>query len=74
MQHDERKSSLVFRFEASKLRDPKPDAPLHASVLERFSAPAVLQCDEMKSYRPDALRDHVETKQYYGESPTTPLS
>ena len=45
--------------------------PLHASVLERFLAPAVLQYDEMKPYRPDALRDHVDTKQYYGESPTT---
>ena len=74
MQRDERKSSLVFRFEKSKIRDPKPDAPLHASVRERFLAPAVLQYDEMKPYRSDALRDHVETKQFYGERPLPPPS
>ena len=74
MQHDERKSSVIFGLGKEKIRDPKPDAPLHPKVLERFSAPAGLQYDEMRPYRPDAMRDHVETKWYYRDSPVPPAS
>ena len=73
MQHDERKSSWVFRIGKQKLRDPATDAPLHPSVLDRFRAPAVLQHDEKRPYRPEALRDHSLTKAYYS-APSTLLS
>jgi hypothetical protein len=61
MQHDECRSSLVFRLAKKTIRDPKPDAPLPTTVIERFLAVAVPQYDEMKRYRPDALRDHIAT-------------
>lgn len=42
-----------------------PDAPLHPSVLERFDARAVLQCEIKKPYRPGSLREHDKVKHYY---------
>ncbi len=40
MQHDECKGSSAFRFGRMKLRDPTHDAPLHPTVLERFTVRA----------------------------------
>jgi uncharacterized protein (DUF2235 family) len=41
-------------------------APLHASVLDRLSAPAVPQMGEVKPYRPEALGNHQATAPYFG--------
>ncbi len=63
-QHDERRSFL-FRLAGVSLRQIDPKAVLHPSVLDRFKAEAVLHYDEMKPYRPKALRGHEETSGYY---------
>ena len=68
MQHDECKSSLVFRLGKKVIRDPKPVSPLHPSVLERFAASAVLQYDELLPYRPEALRNHDGVRQFYDDA------
>jgi len=64
MQHDETKSS-IFRFASKINRKIAHDAILHESVSERFRLPAVLQYNLMLPYRPESLRDHDRTKQYY---------
>ena len=43
------------------------DATLHPSVYDRFGCSAVLQCGNLKPYRPNALRNHDKLKQYYDE-------
>jgi uncharacterized protein (DUF2235 family) len=48
-----------------KYRDIEHNAPLHASVLERFAAHAVLIYDVIAPYRPVPLREHDLVKQYY---------
>ena len=70
-QHDECRSGfsgiwgrLGFKWNV-KRRDIDHDAPLHPSVLERFAAPAVLDYDVIRPYRPEPLRNHDEVKQYY---------
>ena len=63
MQHDERKSSKIS-WKKGIRKIPK-DAPLHDSVKERFELPAVLQFDEIKSYRPESLRNHDTVKHLY---------
>lgn len=63
-QHDEAKGFL-FRFAPKLEREPKTDAPLHPSVIKRFEAPAVLQCDRFAPYLPEGLRKHVLTKGFY---------
>lgn len=42
-------------------------APLHPSVLDRFAVadPGVLHYDVTQRYRPEALRNHILTHQYY---------
>ena len=63
-QHDEARGFL-FRFARKLQREPKVDAPLHPSVIERFQARAVLQCDRFAPYLPEGLRKHALTKGYY---------
>jgi uncharacterized protein (DUF2235 family) len=58
MQHDETRS-LLFRLAGKSDRDPKPEAVLHPSVIERFNlVGGVLQYDVVAPYRPEALRGH----------------
>jgi hypothetical protein len=42
--------------------------PLHPSVLERLEAEAVSHLGEMKPYRPDQLKDHLEAREFYEEN------
>jgi uncharacterized protein (DUF2235 family) len=62
-QHDECKTSL-FRFGRKITRTPRPGETLHPSVLERMAAEKVLHHDDMKPYRPEALRNHVIHRPY----------
>ena len=63
VQHDERKTSMLpWKL---GLRNIPNDAPLHPTVLERFKAASVVHYDEVKPYRPESLRTHNSTKQYY---------
>ena len=62
-QHDERKASRLALKEG--LRTVPADAPLHPTVLERFNLDGVLVFDEMRPYRPEALRHHQETRGFY---------
>jgi len=64
MQHDECKSG-IFKYAGKIVRHVPNDAPLHPSVLARFAIPAVLQFDEVKPYRPEALQTHHAVAQYY---------
>jgi hypothetical protein len=41
-----------------KIRDIKPDAPVHPTVRERFALPEAVQCAGFGKYRPEALKDH----------------
>jgi uncharacterized protein (DUF2235 family) len=68
MQHDETQSS-VFRWVKKTLREPLPQAPLHASVLERFELNEIQQYDIMAPYRPEALRTHDRLTGYYADVP-----
>jgi uncharacterized protein (DUF2235 family) len=77
-QHDECRKGfggiwmlLGFKW-TKKYRDIDDDAPLHASVLDRFAAPAILDYDLMVPYRPEPLRNHNQVKHYYGE-PAAPV-
>jgi uncharacterized protein (DUF2235 family) len=65
-QHDEAKTS-IFRFASKQPRRIPPDAPLHDSVLQRFGADEVLNCDRLEPYRPENLRHHVRVRHLYGE-------
>ncbi len=56
----------MFRFAKRYVRPMKPEAPLHPSVIERFALDEVLQYDVMAPYRPEAMREHQKTKQFYG--------
>lgn len=42
-----------------------PEADLDLSVIARFEASSVLDCDAATPYRPESLRDHRDTKQFY---------
>jgi uncharacterized protein (DUF2235 family) len=64
-QHDEARSSFLFRIAGKLPRPIPPDAPLHDSVLERFKAPAVLDYDAMRPYRPENLHGHNDVKSYF---------
>lgn len=66
-QHDEARSSFLFRIAGKFPRKIPSDAPLHESVLERFKAPAVLDYDVVRAYRPENLRDHKDVKSYYDQ-------
>lgn len=46
-------------------RDIHPEAQLHPTVLERLGASYVPQMGEVKPYRPESLRHHLEVKAQY---------
>jgi hypothetical protein len=50
---------------AVKVRTIDPGAPVHATVVERFRLPFVPQCAGSGPYRPAALSEHGQFKQYY---------
>lgn len=64
MQHDETRTG-VFRFARRKPRHLRDDAPLHASVIERFAADVVQQYGREAPYRPEGLRNHRQVSHYY---------
>lgn len=69
MQHDETRS-VVFRLAGKSDRDPKPEAVLHPSVIDRFNiAGGVLQYDVVAPYRPEALRGHHKFPRAYDNIP-----
>ena len=63
-QHDERRK-LLFRYGGVERRKIAANAAVHPSVEERFKAAAVLHYDEMKPYRPKALREHEAMTRWY---------
>jgi hypothetical protein len=69
-QHDAREPGFFGgRFKWKKaLRKVDPNAVLHPSVYERFTADRVQHFYEMKPYRPENLSEHEKLKQYYGGS------
>jgi hypothetical protein len=64
MQHDETRG-LPFKLFAKIDRAIPPDAPLHETVLQRFKTKEVLLYDLFGSYRPEGLRKHNSTTEYY---------
>lgn len=66
-QHDAREPGYLWgRFKWTKaLRSIEPEAILHPSVYERFSADKVQHYYEMKPYRPENLATHNGLSQYY---------
>jgi uncharacterized protein (DUF2235 family) len=69
-QHDETKSSRVFRHAGKAARKLRPDFPLHDSVIQRFEAGEVLHYDVMQRYRPENLRNNQRTAGYYEQKGT----
>ncbi len=77
LQHDEREGVLDMQpawlraLSRGKLtwrpavREVHPDASLHPSILQRFSAGPVPQMGDVKLYRPDSLREHNAVKHLY---------
>lgn len=71
MQHEE---TFMFKLGPIKKRWPAkprlvdPGFPLHPSVLQRQKAESVSQLGEMKPYRPEQLKDHLEAREFYEES------
>lgn len=70
IQHDETRS-FIFKFTQKINRQIKPNAILHQSVIDRFNEKTVLHFDELKPYRPEALRLHQAVCSFYG-SPSEP--
>jgi uncharacterized protein (DUF2235 family) len=68
MQHDETRN-ILFRLAGKTDRDPKPEAVLHPTVIERFNLPGVLQYDVIAPYRPEALRGHRDFPGAYNNIP-----
>lgn len=67
MQHDERISGrLSWNTGTRKIPN---DAPLHPTVLERFELEAVLHFDEVRNYRPEALRNHSDSREGEADAP-----
>lgn len=81
MQHDERKTTIANMHPwirrlwaavgednvgwAMGFRQVPHNAPLHPTVIERFSLSGVLDYDTVGPYRPEALRGHDQVKQFY---------
>ncbi|OGB21452.1 MAG: hypothetical protein A3I66_18155 [Burkholderiales bacterium RIFCSPLOWO2_02_FULL_57_36] len=55
------------RLWKEKPRDIKPDAPLHPTVLERFSLAGVSHYGLRTPYRPGNLSGHSQVQHYYAE-------
>jgi uncharacterized protein (DUF2235 family) len=51
-----------------KIREIKPDARVHPTVVERFALKSVTKCAGSGPYRPEALAQHDEFKAYYTTS------
>lgn len=70
IQHEE---TYMFEFGPIKWRwakEPRvvnPDFPLHQSVIDRLQADAVSHVGEMRRYRPDQLKNHLDAKDYFEE-------
>jgi uncharacterized protein (DUF2235 family) len=64
MQHDETKR-IPFKFFAKIDRDIPVDAPLHDTVLQRFRTEEVQLYDLFGPYRPEGLRRHSTTSEFY---------
>ena len=64
MQHDETRG-LVFKWRPRIDRTIPADAPLHDSVIQRFKAKEVQLYDLSGPYRPEGLRKHGKTGEYY---------
>ncbi|WP_119301258.1 DUF2235 domain-containing protein [Dongia deserti] len=64
MQHDETRG-IPFKWFAKIDREIPVDAPLHASVFQRFAAKDVQLYDVFGPYRPEALRRHSATGEFY---------
>src|SRR6185369_16033288 len=48
-----------------------PQARIHPTVKERFALETIVDCasDKVGGYRPEALREHNDFKQFYSDSP-----
>src|SRR4029078_12431474 len=48
-----------------------PQARIHPTVKKRFALATIVDCasDKVGSYRPEALREHNDYKQFYPDSP-----
>lgn len=66
-QHDEARSSFLFRLAGKLPRNIPSGAPLHPSVLERLQASEVFDYDTMRPYRPHNLKTHDKAKEFFGE-------
>jgi hypothetical protein len=64
-QHDEMKSSAIFRWAGTSPRKPEVNALLHGSALDRFAHSNILNFDRFEPYRPPELRCHRGVYQYY---------
>jgi len=67
MQHDETRR-FPFKCLAKIDRKIPDDAPLHETVLERFKAQEVQLYDVLGPYRPEGLRKHSKTGEFYPKS------
>ena len=50
-----------------------PNAKIHPTVMERFTLETIIDCatDKVGKYRPEALREHNDFKQFYPDPPAT---
>ena len=64
MQHDETRK-FPFKWLAKIDRTIPVDAPLHETVLERFRTKDVQLYDVYGPYRPEGLRKHSKTGEFY---------
>jgi len=70
VQHDECKARIPFWFWTLRwpvgYRKPVEEATLHPSVLERFEcSDGVLHYDEVRLYRPEILKRHIELARFF---------
>ncbi|MGY3361901.1 hypothetical protein ACVWZK_008564 [Bradyrhizobium sp. GM0.4] len=56
----------------TKVREMTHDAPLDPTVKTRAGLLKVIQCANVGPYRPEALRNHDDFKQYYKRAETHP--
>ena len=64
MQHDETRG-ILFQLRDQIDRKIPSDAPLHDTVIERFKAKEVQLYDLFGPYRPEGLRTHGKTGEFY---------
>ncbi len=66
IQHDECRSFLFRR--GNIVRPIHSDAILHGSVYKRLKHTGVLHFDQVKTYRPDALKTHTKARKEVGDA------